>query len=96
VTHNKTLIIGEARVIGTDGPPLDAVPGPAENTVVEVWGPMSLDSKAANGTARAVLSAGFPVILGGPFYLDQSTPHGWCNTTQYAANKVSGLQVQPV
>jgi hexosaminidase len=81
---NKTgaaVMIGEANVFGTDGPPFEfpqwlaaASPGYPLPLLVEVWGGFTLD-RSANGTLRKVLATdGMQAVVGGPYYLDQDLP----------------------
>ena len=81
-----SLIVGEARQLGTDGPPLAPLPA---DTLVEVWGPDSLE-QSANGTLRGVLQAGFKAYLGGTFYLDQKVPHTCASGWPYCAPHLGG------
>lgn len=69
-TLNKSVMVGEALIVGQDGPDLSTVPPDA---VVEVWGGRTM-VREPNGTLRAVLAAGHRAILGGPFYLCYENP----------------------
>ena len=83
--RNRTgasVMIGEADVWGTDGPPFEFpawlraadtdYPLPL---LVEVWGGSTL-ARSVNGTLRKVLSTeGMKAVIGGPYYLDQDLPH---------------------
>ena len=79
VVFNRTAVavmIGEADVWGTDGPPFDfpqwlanASPTYPLPLTVEVWGHYTLD-RTENGTLRKVLSQeGMEAVIGGAYYL---------------------------
>jgi N-acetyl-beta-hexosaminidase len=82
--YNRTgvaVMIGEADVWGTDGPPFElpqwlaaAVPDYPLPLMVEVWGGYTLN-RNENGTLRKVLETdGMAAVIGGPYYLDQDLP----------------------
>jgi hexosaminidase len=75
------MMIGEADVFGTDGPPFAlpqwlraASPDYPLPLTVEVWGGQTL-ARNENGTLRKVLSTdGMQAVIGGAYYLDQTIP----------------------
>ena len=88
------VMIGEADVWGTDGPPYElpqwlaqAVPGYPLPLTVEVWGGYTLDQNE-NGTLRKVLATdGMEAVVGGPYYLDQDLPRPFRPPTSAAAKR---------
>jgi hexosaminidase len=78
---NTSMMIGEANVDGTDGPPFalptwlqQAMPTYPLPLTVEVWGGHTLE-RNENGTLRKTLSVpGMQAVIGGAYYLDQDLP----------------------